>query len=78
MELKYERNVDDDLKAQTGLWFSNFLLRVSDGAEEVINEDYVRIPNDMTIPYTYEATSKAALINEIFLPLPPTLIHLLI
>ncbi|GKC55967.1 ATP-dependent DNA helicase PIF1-like protein [Tanacetum coccineum] len=39
-------------------WFSNFLLRVGDGVEEVIDEDYIQIPDDMTIPYTDEATSK--------------------
>ncbi|GJZ31607.1 ATP-dependent DNA helicase PIF1-like protein [Tanacetum coccineum] len=54
------------MRARTGLWFSNILLRVGDGVEDVINEDYVRIPDDMTIPYTAEALSKDALINEIF------------
>nr|GEW09811.1 hypothetical protein [Tanacetum cinerariifolium]GEX57138.1 hypothetical protein [Tanacetum cinerariifolium] len=48
-------------------WFSNFLLRVDDGVEEVIDEYYVRIPDDMTIPYNNDADSKNAVINEIFL-----------
>ncbi|GJZ46824.1 ATP-dependent DNA helicase PIF1-like protein, partial [Tanacetum coccineum] len=43
------------------------LATASDGVEEVIDEDYVRILDDMTIPYIDEATSKDALINEIFL-----------
>nr|GEW42631.1 hypothetical protein [Tanacetum cinerariifolium] len=47
-------------------WFSNFLLRVGDGVEEVIDRNYIRIPDDMTIPYTDETASKDALINEIF------------
>nr|GEV12429.1 vacuolar protein sorting-associated protein 36 [Tanacetum cinerariifolium] len=55
-----------NMRARTDSWFSNFLLRVSDGVKEVIDEDYVRISDDMTIPYTDEATSKDALINEIF------------
>ncbi|GJT74466.1 hypothetical protein Tco_1041191, partial [Tanacetum coccineum] len=54
------------MRAQTNSWFSNFLLRVGDGVEDVIDEDYVRIPDDMTIPYIDEATSKDALINEMF------------
>ncbi|GJS76163.1 ATP-dependent DNA helicase PIF1-like protein [Tanacetum coccineum] len=54
------------MRARTDPWFSNFLLRVSDEVEEVIDQDYVRIPDDMTIPYTDETASKDALINEIF------------
>nr|GEY66326.1 ATP-dependent DNA helicase PIF1-like [Tanacetum cinerariifolium] len=53
-------------RAQTNPWFLNFLLRVGDGVEEVIDQDYARIPDDMTIPYTNETASKDALINEIF------------
>nr|GEZ77611.1 hypothetical protein [Tanacetum cinerariifolium]GEZ89933.1 hypothetical protein [Tanacetum cinerariifolium] len=36
------------------------------GVEDVIDEDYVRILDDMTIPYTNEAASKDALINDFF------------
>ncbi|GJQ94345.1 ATP-dependent DNA helicase PIF1-like protein [Tanacetum coccineum] len=53
-------------RARTDPWFSNFLLRVGDGVEEVIDEDYIRIPDDMTIPYIDDVASKDALINEIF------------
>ncbi|GJV52661.1 ATP-dependent DNA helicase PIF1-like protein [Tanacetum coccineum] len=55
-----------NMRARTDPWFSNFLLRVGDGVEEVIDEDYVQIPDDMTIPYTDETASKDALISEIF------------
>ncbi|GJU94086.1 uncharacterized protein Tco_1318842 [Tanacetum coccineum] len=55
-----------NMRARTDPWFSSFLLRVGDGVEEVIDEYYVRIPDDMTIPYTNDAASKNALINEIF------------
>ncbi|GJX20965.1 ATP-dependent DNA helicase PIF1-like protein [Tanacetum coccineum] len=44
-----------NIRAKTDPWFSNFLLRVGDGVEEVIEEDYIRIPDDMTISYTNEA-----------------------
>ncbi|GJW01131.1 ATP-dependent DNA helicase PIF1-like protein [Tanacetum coccineum] len=39
---------------------------IGDGVEEVIDQDYIRISDDMTIPYTDETASKDALINEIF------------
>ncbi|GJZ02050.1 ATP-dependent DNA helicase PIF1-like protein [Tanacetum coccineum] len=55
-----------NMRARTDPWFSSFLLRVGDGVEEVIDEYYVRIPDDMTIPYTNDAASKNALINELF------------
>nr|GEV23804.1 hypothetical protein [Tanacetum cinerariifolium] len=55
-----------NMRARTDPWFLNFLLRVGDGVEEVIDENYVRIPDEMTIPYTDETASKDALINEIF------------
>ncbi|GKD18885.1 ATP-dependent DNA helicase PIF1-like protein, partial [Tanacetum coccineum] len=54
------------MRARTDPWFSNFLLRVGDGVEEVTDQDYIRIPDDMTIPYTDKTASKDALINEIF------------
>ncbi|GJZ52509.1 ATP-dependent DNA helicase PIF1-like protein [Tanacetum coccineum] len=63
-----------NMTAQTDPWFSNFLLRVGDEVEEVIEEDYVRIPDDMTILYTDEKDTKDALINEIF-PLFATNVH---
>nr|GEU74189.1 hypothetical protein [Tanacetum cinerariifolium] len=55
-----------NMKARTDPWFSNFLLRVHDGVKEVVNENYIRIPDDMTILYTNDDASKNALINEIF------------
>nr|GEU89855.1 hypothetical protein [Tanacetum cinerariifolium] len=55
-----------NMRGRNDPWFSKFLLRVGDGVEEVIDQDYVRIPDDMTIPYTDETASKDALINEIF------------
>nr|GEU95242.1 hypothetical protein [Tanacetum cinerariifolium] len=55
-----------NMRARTDPWFSNFLLRVGDGVEEVVNENNIRIPDDMTILYTNDDASKNALINEIF------------
>ena len=33
-------------------WFLEFYMRVGDGNEETIDENFVRIPDDMCIPYT--------------------------
>nr|GEV75526.1 ATP-dependent DNA helicase PIF1-like [Tanacetum cinerariifolium] len=53
-----------NIKKQSGL--AKLLCQASDRVEEVIDEYYIRIPNDMTIPYTNNAASMNAFINEIF------------
>ncbi|XP_024974782.1 uncharacterized protein LOC112512884 [Cynara cardunculus var. scolymus] len=55
-----------NMRARTDPWFSEFLLRVSDGDEELVDESFIRIPDDITIPYTDKGKSKYALINAIF------------
>nr|XP_043615700.1 ATP-dependent DNA helicase PIF1-like [Erigeron canadensis] len=55
-----------NMRAMTDPWFSEFLLRVGDGDEEAISESFIRIPDDMTIPYTHEEVSRDALIDAIF------------
>jgi ATP-dependent DNA helicase PIF1 len=50
------------MRARSDPWFSEFLLRVGDGVEEMIEGDYIRIPEDMVIPYTEEKESKERLI----------------
>ncbi|GJT62833.1 ATP-dependent DNA helicase PIF1-like protein [Tanacetum coccineum] len=47
-------------------WFSDFLLRVGNEDEEVVDKNYIRIPDEMTIPYNDMARSKEELINAIF------------
>nr|XP_043636045.1 uncharacterized protein LOC122607184 [Erigeron canadensis] len=47
-------------------WFSHFLLRVGDGNEEVSEGNFIRIPDDMAIPYSDAAKSKEELIEKIF------------
>ncbi|XP_023771821.1 uncharacterized protein LOC111920478 [Lactuca sativa] len=41
-----------NMRALTDPWFSNFLLRVGDGVEETVDRSFIRIPDDMVIPYT--------------------------
>ncbi|KAI3735759.1 hypothetical protein L6452_15271 [Arctium lappa] len=55
-----------NMRALTDPWFSDFLLRVGDGDEESVDENFIRIPDDMTIPYTNKDESKDALIDAIF------------
>ncbi|XP_042756598.1 uncharacterized protein LOC111896242 [Lactuca sativa] len=46
--------------------FFDFLLRVGDGKEETLDESYIRIPDNMSIPYTDKTKSVDALIDAIF------------
>ncbi|GKA89276.1 ATP-dependent DNA helicase PIF1-like protein [Tanacetum coccineum] len=55
-----------NMRAHTDPWFSDFLLRVGDGVEEAIDGSYIRIPDDMVIPYTDNRSSKDDLIDAVF------------
>ncbi|XP_024984020.1 uncharacterized protein LOC112519933 [Cynara cardunculus var. scolymus] len=63
-------NVDTNLQfrsfRESDPWFSNFLLRVGDGDEEMMEESFIRIPDDMAIAYTDKDKSKHDLIDAIF------------
>ncbi|XP_024971919.1 uncharacterized protein LOC112510803 [Cynara cardunculus var. scolymus] len=55
-----------NMRAHTDPRFSEFLLKVGDGDEDVVDESFFRILDDMTIPYTDKGKSKDALIDAIF------------
>ncbi|KAL4583975.1 hypothetical protein LXL04_008563 [Taraxacum kok-saghyz] len=55
-----------NMRAVTDPWFSDFLLRVGDGEEATVEDNFIRIPDDMAIPYVDKSTSVDALISEIF------------
>ncbi|KAJ9566736.1 hypothetical protein OSB04_002702 [Centaurea solstitialis] len=55
-----------NMRALSDPWFSEFLLRVGDGNEEVLDENFIRIPDDMSIPYDDKVEPKDALIDAIF------------
>ncbi|XP_048545308.1 ATP-dependent DNA helicase PIF1-like isoform X2 [Triticum urartu] len=61
-QIKLWRN----MRAQTDPWFSDFLLRVGNGVEESIGEDYVHLPEEMVVGYTHSETSVSKLLNEVF------------
>nr|GEU46490.1 hypothetical protein [Tanacetum cinerariifolium] len=57
--------VDLEYKSENRSMVFGFYLRVENGDEEVVDENYIRIPDDMTIPYNDMARSKEELINAI-------------
>ncbi|XP_024965988.1 ATP-dependent DNA helicase PIF1-like [Cynara cardunculus var. scolymus] len=54
------------MRARSDPWFSDFLLRVGDGDEEMMEESFICIPDYMTIVYTDKDKSKHDLIDTIF------------
>ncbi|XP_073362383.1 uncharacterized protein [Aegilops tauschii subsp. strangulata] len=61
-QIKLWRN----MRAQSDPWFSDFLLRIGDGTEESIGQDYVRLPDESVVPYIDPKHSVSKLINVIF------------
>ncbi|KAI7727414.1 hypothetical protein M8C21_025563, partial [Ambrosia artemisiifolia] len=55
-----------NMRALTDPWFSEFLLRVGNGTEETTDGNQIRIPDDMTIPFTTKENSIKQLIKSIF------------
>ncbi|XP_076916913.1 uncharacterized protein LOC143576771 [Bidens hawaiensis] len=55
-----------NMRALNDSWFSDFILRVGDGTEESIDENFIRIPDDMVIPFTSKENSIKELFNAIF------------
>lgn len=45
-----------NMRAQSNPRFSNFLLRVGNGMEKTIGNDYIRLPDDIVIPFTDKET----------------------
>ncbi|KAL7609961.1 hypothetical protein Lser_V15G13505 [Lactuca serriola] len=54
------------MRALTDPWFSDFLLRIGDGVEDTVHRNFIRIPDDMVIPFTKKEKSLHALIDAIF------------
>ncbi|XP_023759765.1 uncharacterized protein LOC111908164 [Lactuca sativa] len=55
-----------NMRALIDPWFSDFLLRIDDGVEEMVHGNFIRIPDDMVIPFTEKEKSFHALIDAIF------------
>jgi ATP-dependent DNA helicase PIF1 len=55
-----------NMRAQSDPWFSDFLLRIGNGTQETIGEDYVQLPEEIVISYTNSKASIIKLINDVF------------
>jgi len=55
-----------NMRAQSDPWFSDYLLRIGNGVEETIDQDYVRLPSDICVPYTGEESNINDLIDVVF------------
>ena len=54
------------MRAQSDPWFSEYLLRIGNGTEETIGDDYVRLPDDIVIGYTDTDVAVNTLISSVF------------
>ena len=57
------------MRSQAGPLFSEYLLRIGNGIEETIGDDYVRLPEDIVIGHTDDETA----INRLFKEVSPSL-----
>uniref|UniRef100_A0A453R0B5 ATP-dependent DNA helicase n=1 Tax=Aegilops tauschii subsp. strangulata TaxID=200361 RepID=A0A453R0B5_AEGTS len=55
-----------NMRAQTDPWFSEYLLRIGNGTEETIGDDYVHLPEDIVIAYTDDDEPINKLIEDVF------------
>jgi hypothetical protein len=53
------------MRAQSDPWYSDFLLRISNGREESDANDYVRLPDDIMVEYNSDE-SIDVLIKHVF------------
>uniref|UniRef100_A0A8I6X311 ATP-dependent DNA helicase n=1 Tax=Hordeum vulgare subsp. vulgare TaxID=112509 RepID=A0A8I6X311_HORVV len=55
-----------NMRAQTDPWFSEYLLRIGNGTEKTIGDDYVCLPEDIVITYTEDEKQVNKLIEDVF------------
>ena len=54
------------MRAQIDPWFSKYLLRIGNGTEETIGDDYVHLPDEIVIGYTPGDAPVMKLIEHVF------------
>jgi len=54
------------MRAQSDPWFSDYLLRIRNGIEETIANDYVHLPEDIVLSYTNTNDCVNKLIQHVF------------
>ncbi|XP_076886916.1 uncharacterized protein LOC143536921 [Bidens hawaiensis] len=60
------RSLSINMRALNDPWFSEYLLRVGDGKELCVDGMFIRIPQNMSIPFTTQEASIKELVNTIF------------
>ncbi|KAD4585695.1 hypothetical protein E3N88_23296 [Mikania micrantha] len=55
-----------NMRALNDPWFSDFLLIFGDGNKDTIEGSFIRVPDDMTIPFTIPESSIKELMNAVF------------
>jgi ATP-dependent DNA helicase PIF1 len=55
-----------NMRVQSYPWFSEYLLRIGNGTEETIGDDYVRLPDEIVIGYTDTEVAVNKLIQDVF------------
>jgi ATP-dependent DNA helicase PIF1 len=55
-----------NMRTQSDPWFSDYLLRIGNGTEETIGDDYVRLPNDIVIGFNDTEVAVNKLIQDVF------------
>ncbi|XP_062188860.1 uncharacterized protein LOC133892155 [Phragmites australis] len=55
-----------NMRAQLDPWFSKYLLRIENGTEETVKDDYVKIPDEICVPYTGVESDIDNLIDRVF------------
>jgi ATP-dependent DNA helicase PIF1 len=55
-----------NMRAQSDLWFSDYLLQIGNGTEETIANDYIQLPEDIVIGYIDEDDCVNKLIQHVF------------
>ena len=61
-QLRLARN----MRAQSDPWFADYLLHVGNGTEDTVDDDYIRLPDEICVPYTGDATDIDKLIESVF------------
>jgi ATP-dependent DNA helicase PIF1 len=65
-EKTHKIHLTRNMRAQDDPWFSEYLLRIGNGTEDTISDDYVRLPDDIVISYTEDEKAINTLIEDVF------------
>ncbi|XP_044354850.1 uncharacterized protein [Triticum aestivum] len=58
-----------NMRAQSDPWFADYLLPVGNGTKDTMDDGYIRLPDEICVPYTGVASDIDKLIESVF-PMP--------